>query len=72
LFAQVSKLTKNELLMVNIGSLSTGGRVAAVKADLAKIVLTQPVCTSVGEKIALSRRVARHWRCVRVSCWSHA
>jgi hypothetical protein len=64
---QVSKLTKNELLMVNIGSLSTGGRVAAVKADLAKIVLTQPVCTSVGEKIALSRRVARHWRCVLMS-----
>ena len=50
------------MLMVNIGSLSTGGRVLAVKADLAKIVLTQPVCTEIGEKIALSRRVDRHWR----------
>ena len=48
--------------MVNIGSLSTGGRVLAVKADLAKIVLTQPVCTEIGEKIALSRRVEKHWR----------
>ena len=48
--------------MVNIGSLSTGGRVSAVKADLAKIALTQPVCTEVGEKIALSRRVEKHWR----------
>jgi len=48
--------------MVNIGSLSTGGRVLAVKADLAKIVLTQPVCTETGEKIALSRRVEKHWR----------
>lgn len=48
--------------MVNIGSLSTGGRVSAVKADLAKIVLTNPVCTEVGEKIALSRRVEKHWR----------
>ena len=28
----------------------------AVKADLAKIGLTTPVCTEVGEKIALSRR----------------
>ena len=36
----------------------------AVKADLAKIVLTQPVCTEIGEKIALSRRVEKHWRCV--------
>ena len=61
---QVQKLTKNEVLMVNIGSLSTGGRVSAVKADLAKIALTQPVCTEVGEKIALSRRVEKHWRCV--------
>lgn len=59
---QVQKLSKNEVLMVNIGSLSTGGRVSAVKADLAKIVLTNPVCTEVGEKIALSRRVEKHWR----------
>ncbi|XP_048577820.1 eukaryotic translation initiation factor 2 subunit 3, X-linked [Nematostella vectensis] len=62
--AKVSKLTKNEVLMVNIGSLSTGGRVLAVKADLAKIVLTQPVCTEIGEKIALSRRVEKHWRLI--------
>ncbi len=43
----MAKLTKGETLMVNIGSLSTGGRVIAVKADLAKIELTQPVCTEV-------------------------
>ncbi|KAF3812936.1 hypothetical protein GH733_019278 [Mirounga leonina] len=63
--AKVQKLSKNEVLMVNIGSLSTGGRVSAVKADLGKIVLTNPVCTEVGEKIALSRRVEKHWRELR-------
>jgi len=52
------------MLMVNIGSLSTGGRVMAVKADLAKITLTQPVCTEEGEKIALSRRIDKHWRLI--------
>ncbi|KAL8566956.1 Eukaryotic translation initiation factor 2 subunit 3 [Nucella lapillus] len=62
--AKVQKLTKNEVLMVNIGSLSTGGRVQAVKADLAKIGLTNPVCTEIGEKIALSRRVEKHWRLI--------
>lgn len=62
--AKVAKLSKNEVLMVNIGSLSTGGRVIAVKADLAKIGLTSPVCTSIGEKIALSRRVEGHWRLI--------
>lgn len=62
--AKVQKLSKNEILMVNIGSLSTGGRVLAVKADLAKIGLTSPVCTEIGEKIALSRRVEKHWRLI--------
>ena len=52
--------------MVNIGSLSSGGRVTAVKADLAKIGLTSPVCTEIGEKIALSRRVEKHWRLVPI------
>jgi len=62
--SRVQKLTKGEVLMVNIGSTSTGGRVLAVKQDLAKIVLIQPVCTQEGEKIALSRRVEKHWRLI--------
>lgn len=62
--ARVTKLEKAEILMVNIGSTSTGGKVAAVKEDAAKIVLISPVCTEVGEKIALSRRVDRHWRLI--------
>uniref|UniRef100_A0A2K6DGI7 protein-synthesizing GTPase n=1 Tax=Macaca nemestrina TaxID=9545 RepID=A0A2K6DGI7_MACNE len=62
--AKVQKLSKNEVFMVNIGSLSTGGRVRLVKADLCKIVLTNPVCTEIGEKIALSRRVEKHWHLI--------
>ena len=60
--AKVQKLSKNEFLMVNIGSTSTGCRVTSVKADLAKIVLMTPACTEVDEKIALSRRIDKHWR----------
>mmetsp|Transcript_7768 Transcript_7768/g.10827 ORF Transcript_7768/g.10827 Transcript_7768/m.10827 type:complete len:497 (-) Transcript_7768:257-1747(-) len=62
--AKVQKLQKQEILMVNIGSTATGGKVLAVKNDLAKIVLTTPVCTIEGEKIALSRRVDKHWRLI--------
>ncbi|KAL3811093.1 hypothetical protein ACHAXA_008070 [Cyclostephanos tholiformis] len=62
--AKVQKLTKGEILMVNIGSTGTGGKVEGAKADLAKISLTQPVCTQEGEKIALSRRVDKHWRLI--------
>ena len=45
------KLGKGEILMVNIGSTSVGGKIEAVKADLAKISPRRP-CTSEGEKIA--------------------
>lgn len=62
--AKVQKLARGEILMVNIGSTGTGGKVEGAKSDLAKISLTQPVCTSEGEKIALSRRVDKHWRLI--------
>ena len=65
---KVAKLAKNELLLINIGSTSTGGRVLSVKADLAKIQLTSPACTEVGEKVALSRRIEKHWRLVGGFC----
>eukprot|EP01132_Coremiostelium_polycephalum_P004564 gene4564-5687_t len=62
--SKVRKLTKDDTLMVNIGSTSTGCRVTAVKHDLAKLALLTPVCTQEGEKIALSRRVDRNWRLI--------
>ena len=63
----MAKLAKAEVLMLNIGSMCTGARVVAVKSDLAKLQLTSPVCTSVNEKLALSRRVDKHWRLVCVA-----
>ncbi|KAG4426678.1 eukaryotic translation initiation factor 2 subunit gamma [Cadophora malorum] len=62
--AKVAKLAKNEVLMVNIGSTATGAKVVAVKQDAAKLVLTSPACTNVGEKVALSRRIEKHWRLI--------
>jgi translation initiation factor 2 subunit 3 len=61
---KVAKLTKAEVLMLNIGSMCTGARVVAVKGDLAKLQLTSPVCPKEGEKVALSRRVEKHWRLI--------
>lgn len=62
---KVSKLTKGEILMLNIGSMSSNGaKLVAVKNDMAKLQLTAPVCTSKGEKIALSRRIEQHWRLI--------
>ena len=60
--ARVQRLQKGEILMLNIGSLSTGARVTAVRMDLAKLQLNSPVCTEIGEKVALSRKIEKHWR----------
>lgn len=62
--AKVRKLEVGEVLMVNIGSTATGARVVAVKADMARLQLTSPACTEVDEKIALSRRIEKHWRLI--------
>ena len=62
--AKVRNLESGEVLMVNIGSTATGARVIAVKADMARLQLTSPACTEVNEKIALSRRIDKHWRLI--------
>lgn len=64
----MQKLTKGEILMVNIGSLTTGGRVTAVKADLAKISLTSPVCTEVCVDFYTLSPPAKRKDCVKSSC----
>uniref|UniRef100_A0A0G4HC05 protein-synthesizing GTPase n=1 Tax=Chromera velia CCMP2878 TaxID=1169474 RepID=A0A0G4HC05_9ALVE len=62
---KVSKLSEGEYLMVNIGSTSTCGTVTGkIKADTCHLVLNSPVCTREGDKIALSRRVEKHWRLI--------
>jgi len=62
---KVAKLKKGEILMVNIGSTAAGGRIVGIKEnDNAKIALTNPVCTQEGDKVALSRRIEKHWRLI--------
>lgn len=59
---QVQRLEKKEALLLNIGSMSTGGVVMQAKSDIAVVRLQLPVCTELGEKVALSRRIDKHWR----------
>lgn len=62
--AKIRKLDADEVLMVNIGSNAIGCRVLAVKADMARLQLANPACTEINEKIALSRRIDKHWRLI--------
>ncbi|KAE9550896.1 hypothetical protein FO519_005899 [Halicephalobus sp. NKZ332] len=55
------------LLRRLLGVRTEGGRKAAKVQklkDAAKIALTDPICTEVNEKIALSRRIEKHWRLI--------
>ncbi|KAK4697963.1 translation initiation factor 2 subunit 3, partial [Lecanoromycetidae sp. Uapishka_2] len=62
--AKVDKLSKAEVLQVNIGSTATYAKIINVKKDAAKIQLMSPACTEIGEKIALSRKFDKHWRLI--------
>ena len=61
---KVSKISKGEVLMFNIGSQTVGGKIIATKKDLLKISLTQPICSSLQTKISVSRRIEKHWRLI--------
>jgi translation initiation factor 2 subunit 3 len=63
---KIQKLKKGETLMFNVGSTSTGGRVSHTKNDMARIDFrgSKPVCADVGQRIAISRRIEKHWRLI--------
>lgn len=61
---KVSKLKADEILMINIGSTSLGGKVLTVSSDKVRIQFMNPVCANEGEKIALSRRIDRNFRLI--------
>ena len=56
------RLSKNEVRVVNTGSLSTGGR---VQSGLIWAELTSPVSTEVGgEKMSLFKKIEKHWHLI--------
>jgi len=62
---KVSRLKKGEILMINVGATAAGARILGIKEnDLAKVTLTNPVCTQEGDKVALSRKIDKHWRLI--------
>ena len=61
---KIERLSKRESLQVNIGSCCTTAEVKAVEEDVAKLILDKPICCQIQEKVALSRRIDRHWRLI--------
>lgn len=66
---KIQKIQKEETLMINVGSVGAPGRVIAISSkNETKIMkiqfINKPVCSSQGEKVALSRRVNKNWRLI--------
>ena len=61
----VGEIKKGETLLVNVGSTAIGARVLSVggiNKDVIAFELLNPVCSEIGEKIAISRRIEKSWR----------
>jgi len=61
----VGEIRKHETLLVNVGSTAVGAKViniGGVNKDQIQFELMNPVCSEIGEKIAISRRIEKSWR----------
>lgn len=62
----VRGISKQEILLINVGTTSTGCKVLNIKTseNVIKVELNKGVCTSIGDKVALSRRINNKFRLI--------
>lgn len=61
---KVEPIKKGEPLMLNVNAMTTAGVVVNLEKNKIHIKLKRPVCTEVGSKVAISRRVGTRWHLV--------
>ncbi|KAH7820220.1 Translation initiation factor 2 subunit 3 [Monocercomonoides exilis] len=61
---KVEELSVDEVILCNIGSHSESATVKKVKEGVCRLQLNNPVCTEVGERITLSRKIDKRWRLI--------
>ncbi|MCQ2820014.1 MAG: translation initiation factor IF-2 subunit gamma [archaeon] len=62
-----SEISLNEVLLINCGSTGVGGKVERIEGEGDNIVtfaLLDYVCSEIGEKLAISRRIEKSWRLI--------
>lgn len=60
----IDNLKTNEPLMLSVGTATTVGIVTSGRSNSAEISLKIPVCVEMGQRIAISRRIAGKWRLI--------
>jgi len=62
---KIRKITNGEILLINVRSLSTGGRVENITDKTITIsLLFAPCCAEIGEKVSISRKIENKWRLI--------
>lgn len=61
---KVERIRMQEILRLNIGTGVTVGIVSSARDSIVDAKLKKPVCASVGDKIAISRRIGERWRLI--------
>jgi translation initiation factor 2 subunit 3 len=59
-----NSLKKDEHVLLNIGSTTTGAVVRRVKDENILFELVRPACCEAKERIAISRKISNHWRLI--------
>ena len=63
---QVRSIATNETLMINVGTTSTGSTVLKINSEkqVIRVELTKSVCTTIGDQVAISRRISNKFRLI--------
>ncbi len=61
---KVDKIKMAEILRLNIGTGVTVGIVSSSRENIVDVKLKKPVCTSKGDRVAISRRIGDRWRLI--------
>ena len=63
---EVEEISTGEPLMLTVGTATTVGSVTSARSGECDVRLKRPVCTQMGAKIAINRRVGARWRLIGV------
>ncbi|EOB14321.1 Eukaryotic translation initiation factor 2 subunit gamma [Nosema bombycis CQ1] len=58
------KFKEDEHVLLNIGSTTTGSVIKKIEENILVFELIKPVCSDVGERIAISKKINNHWRLI--------
>lgn len=61
---KVEPIRQGEVLRLNVGTAVTFGPVRSVGRGVAVVDLKRPVCSSIGSRVAITRRIADRWRLI--------